>query len=291
MSPMSDYIEHLFSYVNSRRLSTFSFGHVIPKQNMVVMPITKGPSGMEFEFTFERRRSQAMITELGRILVNLCEIVPDGVVVFFPSYDYLAQVSAVWKEASSAPSIISSLSKLKGVFEEVKGNPVEELLQQYSQSIDHGKGGLLLSVVGGKLSEGINFSDKLGRAVVAVGLPFPNMGSAEWRAKIEHIERITCERHKEEGLSESRSKDLGKAAGRDFYENACMRAVNQSIGRAIRHRDDYAAIILIDRRFATERISNKLPQWIRSSLKDNVKAQPWISQQAELRKFFFDKQT
>ena len=34
------------------------------------------------------------------------------------------------------------------------------------------------------------------------------------------------------------------SAGRVFYENTCMKAVNQSIGRAIRHRGDYAAILL-----------------------------------------------
>jgi chromosome transmission fidelity protein 1 len=45
-----------------------------------------------------------------------------------------------------------------------------------------------------------------------------------------------------------------------------MNSVNQSIGRAIRHQNDYAAIVLIDHRYTTSRIHMKLPGWIRESL-------------------------
>jgi chromosome transmission fidelity protein 1 len=41
-----------------------------------------------------------------------------------------------------------------------------------------------------------------------------------------------------------------------------MRAVNQSIGRAIRHANDYATILLVDRRYAGPKIKGKLPKWI-----------------------------
>ena len=44
-----------------------------------------------------------------------------------------------------------------------------------------------------------------------------------------------------------------------------MRAVNQSIGRAIRHADDYAAIILLDTRYCTKpAVQAKLSDWIRT---------------------------
>ena len=120
------------------------------------------------------------------------------------------------------------------------------------------------------MSEGINFSDRLGRCVVIVGLPFPNIMSAEWKAKIEYIETATLARLRapedKAGLDEIEMTKQAKEQGRQFYENACMRAVNQSVGRAIRHREDYAAIVMIDRRFSNERIKSKLPGWIKEGL-------------------------
>lgn len=39
------------------------------------------------------------------------------------------------------------------------------------------------------------------------------------------------------------------------------------IGRAIRHKDDYATMILIDERFRRDSIISKLPEWLSSSLR------------------------
>lgn len=45
-----------------------------------------------------------------------------------------------------------------------------------------------------------------------------------------------------------------------------MKAVNQSIGRAVRHKDDYATILLLDERYNRSNTKNALPDWIRRSL-------------------------
>jgi len=78
--------------------------------------------------------------------------------------------------------------------------------------------------------------------------------------------------------------------GQDYYENLCMKAVNQSIGRSVRHAKDYATIVLIDQRYerpgteissyilitvitiiAVSNISiavmKKLPSWISNSIR------------------------
>jgi hypothetical protein len=91
----------------------------------------------------------------------------------------------------------------------------------------------MFAVVGGKLSEGINFADGLGRGVFVVGMPYPNVSSLELREKMAFFDKQRAKH--QEGLS-----------GSEYCEHLCMKAVNQSIGRAIRHQNDYAVVILVD---------------------------------------------
>jgi hypothetical protein len=45
-----------------------------------------------------------------------------------------------------------------------------------------------------------------------------------------------------------------------------MKAVNQCIGRAIRHQNDYAAMILLDKRYQAQHVRMALPAWIENNL-------------------------
>ncbi|KAJ2076161.1 DEAD H (Asp-Glu-Ala-Asp His) box helicase 11 [Coemansia sp. S155-1] len=100
-----------------------------------------------------------------------------GVVALFPSYALLDNMYRNW---TAAAGIVDRIAKRKPVF--VKSSTSSgDVLELYSARIKAAgsTGALLLSVVGGRLSEGINFSDKLGRAVVIVGVPFPSLASLE----------------------------------------------------------------------------------------------------------------
>lgn len=57
---MSDYVDQLFHYLPSEQIQTLSCGHVIPPSNLVAMPIARGPGGIEFDFTFEKRNLDSM---------------------------------------------------------------------------------------------------------------------------------------------------------------------------------------------------------------------------------------
>jgi len=192
------------------------------------------------------------MSELGRGLSNLANLIPAGMVVFFPSYPFLGCVRSFW----AADGNLEKLgSKKKLFFEPQESNKVDAILKDYADTIKQQTGALLMAVVGAKLSEGLNFSDDLARAVVLVGLPFPNLASVELKERMQYVNELQSK-----GLLPR--SDGSKDAGAELYENLAMRAVNQSIGRAIRHQSDWAALILFDIRYGSSRIQSKLPTWI-----------------------------
>ncbi|KAK1167238.1 ATP-dependent DNA helicase DDX11 [Acipenser oxyrinchus oxyrinchus] len=281
MQPVADFKEQLLlsAGVGPERIAVFSCGHVIPPNNILPIILCSGPSGQQLEFTYQKRDTPHMMDETGRILSNLCNVVPGGVVCFFPSYEYEKRVHAHWEQTG----LLARLSAKKKIFQEPKkASQVEQVLVEYSRCIQRCSpsagpltGALLFSVVGGKMSEGINFSDELGRCVVMVGMPYPNIKSPELQEKMAYLDKTM-------------PRVGGVSPGKALIENLCMKAVNQSIGRAIRHRGDYASVLLLDQRYSRAGPLSKLPQWIRSS----TQVQPCFGPAfAALRKFFMEKKT
>jgi chromosome transmission fidelity protein 1 len=58
-------------------------------------------------------------------------------------------------------------------------------------------------------------------------------------------------------------------AGNIFYENSCMKAVNQCIGRAVRHVGDYSTVVLLDKRYSNK--IQALPNWIQRTVSVHTK--------------------
>ncbi|KAF9561351.1 DNA repair helicase [Agrocybe pediades] len=267
MSPMSDVINQLFSHLPSDKITTFSCGHIIPEKNLQTLVVSKGPTGNESEFKAEKQSDPATIAQLGQILLNFANIIPAGMIVFFPSYRFLNTAKAQWTKSQTLDKFSS---KKKVFFEPEDGSLVDSVLLEYGTaakqvSVNDGKkgGAMLFAVIGAKLSEGLNFADDLARGVVIVGLPFANLGSPELRERMKYVKSL-----EEQSLATSgRAREKGqKDAAMELYENMCMNAVNQSIGVAIRHRNDWASLILLDKRYGTPSIRNKLPKWIGSRL-------------------------
>lgn len=191
------------------------------------------------------------IQELGQLLCNLVTVVPEGIVVFFSSFDYEGQVYDAWE----ASGILERIKKKKRLFREPRKNTyVESVLKEYKETIDilssgewkenpSQSGAMLLAVVGGKISEGINLSDGMGRCIVMVGLPYASPSDIELMERVKYIEGLgdsdstktpnlslgheLCSGEVHAGFNVLRSC---RRRGKEYYENLCMKAVNQSIG-------------------------------------------------------------
>ncbi|XP_033095737.1 ATP-dependent DNA helicase DDX11-like [Anneissia japonica] len=281
MQPVDEFKHQLFSSagVTPDRILEFSCGHVIPPENLLAIAMAHGPSGLQMDFTFQSRDSPRMMDELGRILTNTSNVVPGGLVCFFPSYEYEKVVYNHWEKSG----VITRLQNRKHIFREPrKASQVDQVLDQYSSCIEKAcsegntlsvNGAILFCVVGGKMSEGINFSNDLGRCILMVGLPFANIKSPELKEKMDYLDATMPAIN-------------GRRPGQVHYENLCMKAVNQSIGRAIRHKGDYATILLVDYRYARQSIQSKLPGWIVQRLQTANRFGPAFSATS---KFFVDK--
>ena len=98
MSPLDSYINALLPDIPRERLRIHSFPHIIPAENLCVSTLSRGPSGKNLLFDFNRRDDKTMMEELGRAIVALAGLVKQGgIVIFVPSYGYLDNLFTAWK--------------------------------------------------------------------------------------------------------------------------------------------------------------------------------------------------
>ena len=194
MAPIPDFVARIVAKDLPKPvpISVFTCGHVVPAHHLLPLAVCQGPSGLPLNFSFKNRADPhlgpTLMKELGQMVLNFCNVAPDGMVLFLPSYDYEQKLYEAWSQLG----ILAKLEAKKKVFREPhEVGAVDAILEAYGRCIAEGKrGSLLLSVVGGKLSEGINFKDELGRCIIMVGLPFANSHSAELKEKMEYLKSL-----------------------------------------------------------------------------------------------------
>lgn len=77
--------------------------------------------------------------------------------------------------------------------------------------------------------------------------------------------------------------------GQDWYNQQASRAVNQALGRVIRHRNDYGAVLLCDERFGAAGVIGQVSRWLRGRVKTERRS--FESIEGELSKFFEGKRS
>lgn len=131
-----------------------------------------GPSNISLLSTYAKCETLTFQDEMGRLVLDICKTIPYGVLFFVPSYALLNKLLNRW----GMTKLDDELKKYKTIFSETKvAKNFDLLLKDYYNCIDNSSeenvhnGALLLAVYRGRASEGLDFSDNYGRAVIACG--------------------------------------------------------------------------------------------------------------------------
>uniref|UniRef100_A0A2K5PP73 General transcription and DNA repair factor IIH helicase subunit XPD n=1 Tax=Cebus imitator TaxID=2715852 RepID=A0A2K5PP73_CEBIM len=190
------------------------------------MIIGRGNDQVAISSKFETREDIAVIRNYGNLLLEMSAVVPDGIVAFFTSYQYMESTVASWYEQG----ILENIQRNKLLFIETQdGAETSVALEKYQEACENGRGAILLSVARGKVSEGIDFVHHYGRAVIMFGVPYVYTQSRILKARLEYL------------------RDQFQIRENDFLTFDAMRHAAQCVGRAIRGKTDYGLMVFADK--------------------------------------------
>lgn len=243
--------------------------HIVKSNQICVKIISQGPDAVPLNSNYQNRDNPKYISSLGRTILSFTRVVPDGLLVFFPSYPIMNKCQEMWQ----AEGIWSSINNIKPIFvEPQRKETFNAIISDYYGKISDPstKGACFMAVCRGKVSEGLDFADMNGRAVIITGLPFPPLKDPRIVLKKKYLEEL-------------RLKDRDFLSGDEWYSLEATRAVNQAIGRVIRHQNDYGAILLCDSRFNSPKLKGQLSAWLRDYITVSNKFGETVS---EICRFF-----
>ncbi len=229
--------------------------HVIPDSSLWAGVVSRGPQGALLSSAFANRGNAVYQADLGGSVAAIVGLISGregpggGVLVFFPSYSTLETMRKAWMASGQ----FDRITQVAPVFVEPRSQKeLDDMLKEYTRAVAPGRpGAVLLAVCRGRCSEGIDFADRLARAVLIVGIPFPSFKDPRIEMKREYQDQ------------QARETNGVALTGQRWYSLSGGRSVNQAIGRVVRHVGDHGAIILLDDRFAKDNNKNMISGWVR----------------------------
>lgn len=159
--------------------------HVLDANRALICSIGSGPSGIALKATRDFSSGDQFLDEFGQLLFEICKVVPSGVLCFLSSYKMVDSMTRRWQFTG----LYEKLQQIKKILLEPRnGEQMNAVMAEFydavSNPVQFGSectGALLLAVCRGKVSEGLDFADDHARAVVTLGIPYPNFGDIQVR--------------------------------------------------------------------------------------------------------------
>jgi len=163
----------------------------------------------------------------GRMRSILEEIRGRNVAVFFPSFDLMGSVLGSL-ELEDGDHLDGEMDLGRDMFPERRGSSQTEVMDLVDRFKSQ-RGGVLFSVLGGRLSEGMDYPGESLEAVLIVGIPYPKPNARQ---------RALCAYY-----------DMRFRRGWEYTVHApASRRILQAMGRMIRSEDDRGLCYILDRR-------------------------------------------
>ena len=250
-----------------RPVTTASYTMTLARECILPMIVARGSDQVSISSKYETRDDIAVIRNYGNLLADMAAVVPDGMVCFFTSYDYMENVVSTWVNQG----IMANVQKHKLVFFETQNNAETQIaLENYYRACDNGRGAVLLAVARGKVSEGIDFHQHYGRCVIMFGIPYVYTQSRILRARLDYL------------------REQYRIRENDFLTFDALRHASQCVGRVLRGKTDYGIMIFADARYSRADKKSKIPKWIQEHLGDGVSSLA-VDEAVQLAKNFLRK--
>jgi DNA excision repair protein ERCC-2 len=184
--------------------------------------------------TAYKKRGPEMYNNIAGSIVGITNHIKGNLAVFFQSYMMLSDISKLMSHNLEKRIIIEDREMSKQDKDKIHNILVKSRKE---------KGAILLGVMGGSLSEGIDYHENVLESVIVVGLPL-----APPSLEVEALQNYyTLKFDEEKGLYYG-------------YINSAMNKVTQALGRCIRSEKDRAVVVLMDERFKWDRYKRCFPK-------------------------------
>ncbi|MEM4576937.1 MAG: ATP-dependent DNA helicase [Candidatus Nezhaarchaeales archaeon] len=233
---MSGTLSPLIGFIKSLSLDPTNIKaikYVKPKYGRVIFIVDASVS------TIHKNRSEQLYKILVYKLKTIRDVVETGLGIFVPSYNFLRDL-----KVAGLRELMPGLT----LIDDGKGLSSLSVFNRFRDYIKMGVDVTLVSVIGGRLAEGVDISSRLMPVAVIVGLPMPEPTPYNLRK----VEKLRC---------------LGfKRPYEAVFVEPAMRKVSQAVGRLIRSPSDEAIVILMDKRFTKGSIKRYIPRWLNYEL-------------------------
>lgn len=152
---------------------------------------------------FYFRDDARYIRSFGQSVLELSKTIPDGLLLFFPSYPVMEICTRMWK----AYKIWNAIEEQKKIFVEVRTKEeFEAQMKGYYDTINDSasNGAIFMAVLRGKVSEGLDFADMYGRGVIIAGIPLAPCKDPKVQMEKKY-------------LDENRTPENGMLSGNEWY--------------------------------------------------------------------------